>query len=80
MSLTKSFIEILTGKNTKKNFTKNQAVPKLKISKDELREFLINNNLQGELLRDVTNILARHQDLSTYQAVEFLLDSNERSQ
>ncbi|MBC7428585.1 MAG: hypothetical protein H7336_08245 [Bacteriovorax sp.] len=45
-----------------------------KISHDELREFLINNNLEGELLKSVTDLRAKYSDLTNYQAVEFLMD------
>ncbi len=83
MSLTKTFFNLITGHKTQKTPVKesNQARPKIspKISREELREFLINNNLQGELLKDVTELKSQYKDLTNYQAVEFLMDHNERS-
>jgi hypothetical protein len=50
-----------------------------KISREELREFLINNNLQGDLLKNVTELKSKYTDLSNYQAVEILMDFAEKN-
>ena len=62
-------------KTSKKDLQKKEIS---KISRDELREFLINNNLKGDLLKRVTDLKAKYSDLTNYQAVEFLMDRLER--
>lgn len=79
MSITKSFFNLLTRQKSQKAPESDSYQARPKISRDELREFLINNNLQGELLKSVTDLKERYTDLTNYQAVEFLMDHNDKS-
>ncbi len=55
-----------------KNIAKEDIV---EIPRSELREFLMNNKLEGELNKRVTQVKANNPGISNYEAVEYILDS-----
>lgn len=57
-----------------------QSTPPAPISREELREFLINNKLQGDLLKRVNALKAQEPGITNYQALEMLMDYSERNQ
>ncbi len=65
-------------KSSKKSEPNTNFTPS--ISREELREFLINNRLQGDLLVRVNALKAQQAGLSNYQAVEMLMDHLEKDQ
>lgn len=74
----KTIFELFSGiKGEKDKKLPQKNTPK--ISRDELREFLINNNLEGELLKSVNELKAKYSDLSNYRAVEILMDFSEET-
>lgn len=79
MSLTKTLFDLLMPKKPSRNSKQELRNIKSTFSRDELREFLINNSLQGELLKSVNELKEKYSDLSNYQAVEYLMDYNESS-
>lgn len=79
MSLTKTLFNLITRNKSEQPPIKESFEARPKISREELREFLINNNLQGELLKRVTELKSQYKDLTNYQAVEFLMDHNEKN-
>ncbi|MBC7714607.1 MAG: hypothetical protein H7177_14775 [Rhizobacter sp.] len=73
----KTIFELFSGSKKEKATPPKHEGPK--ISRDELREFLINNNLQGDLLKSVTELKTKYTDISNYQAVEILMDYAEKT-
>jgi hypothetical protein len=76
-NITKTLFKIFSKNKSDKISGTQSTSSQLQISHEELRDFLINNNLKGELLKSVTDLRSIYTDLSNYQAVEFLLDFKE---
>lgn len=77
MNISKIFFTLFTKSKIDKG-PENEAFIKIsKIRSEDLREFLINNRLQGELLLSVSELRTRYSDLSNYQAVEILMDQQD---
>lgn len=60
---------------SKKTAPLKSSTPSVQIPRSELREFLMNNRLQGELLIRVNALKEQDPELSNYEAVELVLDS-----
>lgn len=77
MNISKTFLNLFSKNKIDKGPENEAFIERSKISREDLREFLINNHLQGELLMSVNELKKRYSDLSNYQAVEILMDQQD---